>query len=613
MISKQYFEKTFSLATAQTLQEWADYNLITASLGDYAMKIEYLSNTSMFAETEVSGLTIGDEYTLFLHMDEIVSNTFKIKINSIANDNSSMVTEVDYGLGVRSITFTATEEIMYIVIGDESAEEGIYSIVDNVSLKINGAEAINNGGFENENTTGWYAQNSNATLVVYEYNVAPPVGDNPYLEIVTIPAYNSGDNSHVLITTSNGNESELNTIGKEHFYVEPGEYGATAWDITASGSSSNRKTISLYNGNDLHPGKLSDAERAYFGVHLNGASYWDIDRLSYKEDAVSIVYFDNESTFNTLNRAFTRDCGNSVYVSHMSNNNTIQNCRFEYMTEWNREIDIMCILLQHNRNGSGADHVDIWDTKIINNEIIDQNDGLHVARNRTENAEYRQSGDVQGLIVDGNRWWREPDTTYTEDAIDVKIGSANPANPVIISNNIMWQYDASSSDGPVIFHANPYNVEYTNNIAFDCSNGFSTGANSYFDNVDEPGVHRGLMDSKVQGNLIYNCGNSSSYCLNATSVRNTIISENAIINGGTKGYADLRFDSSNTEFKLNDLCNVTDSVWTEGSDSTLVDSIDNNSHYNTAIDGGYTEDFVFTKNEFTNNPETITLVNAVKP
>ena len=262
MISKQYFETTFSLATAQALQEWANNNLIVVGQGDYAMKVAHSGSATMFAETEITGFTIGNEYTLSTDTIDVFSNIYRTKINALPNDNASMVAELGYGTGIRNLLFTATAETMYIAIGDENAGSQTYTIVDNVSLKIDGVEAVSNGTFEGNNTTGWYAQGGNAILSIYEYDpvIEPPVpGDNPYLVPINVPIYDSGNPAHVRVPTDEPyTDATFNNASFTSFYMEPGFTSTTAINLTRSGSESARRYISLHVDNDLHPAQMSD-------------------------------------------------------------------------------------------------------------------------------------------------------------------------------------------------------------------------------------------------------------------------------------------------------------------------------------------------------------------
>ncbi len=150
--------------------------------GDYGMKISYYGADEMFAETELTGLTVDETYTVTLYVKEATTNAFRVRINTLANNNSSMVEEITYGLGDRVFTFTATSTTMYLAIGDDVASATIYSIVDNIEVLVGGSNAVVNGTFENGNTTGWYAQNDNAELTIHEYSSdvpIPPIGSAP--------------------------------------------------------------------------------------------------------------------------------------------------------------------------------------------------------------------------------------------------------------------------------------------------------------------------------------------------------------------------------------------------------------------------------------------------
>ena len=97
------------------------------------------------------------------------------------------------------------------------------------------------------------------------------------------------------------------------------------------------------------------------------------------------------------------------------------------------------------------------------------------------------------------------------------------------------------------------------------------------------------------------------------SVVNTQMDNNTLIDCGPN-YGGFSGADSACTFQYNDICN-TPNEWLDrgGNNSAFVSSLSNNNHYNTVTEAGYTEDFVFTKDAYTDHPSEIRLPNTVKP
>jgi len=454
----------------------------------------------------------------------------------------------------------------------------------------------------------------------------PDAQNNPYLEPVEIPEYDPNDPSHCLIPDDyEWSEATLNSEACRHFYVRPGDYlNVGAVNITVSGTADERRTISLYNGNDKHPGKLDRSELAQFQLFFDNASYWTVDRQAQLSGGRAVVLC-NGSSHDVVNRMYTSGIGTSVFICHESNANTIQQCRFEDMSLQARKHDVMCILMQHNPSGSPRDYVEIKDTKIIENEIVNQNDGLHVARNYSQSdPDVKQTGNMEGTIIDGNKIWVTPDIyvdtdgtpnpdgvrMYAENALDIKIGSSNPNKPMVISNNVFWGYRPActtdsylGSNGIALgTHFGVDNILVTGNVIFDSYGGFGSG-----DRRDAPYA---LQTSVVRDNLFVDCSNHrrlqyTAICIYADNgshfTNNTIIrGENAPI-----------MARHNTEATMSQHNIFID---TPPQEVTAPGTYEPNTSYTAqeAEAAGYTRDFVFQYDLYSNDPKTMTLEKVLK-
>lgn len=348
------------------------------------------------------------------------------------------------------------------------------------------------------------------------FDVGIPIEpENEYLEIVDIPAYNSGDPSHLLITEGNGNwtSANLNSTTYKHFYVEPGDYSSSVMTLTADGTENDRRSMSLYNGNDIHPASLLDAEQANIQIRLNGASYWDIDRMScINPPSVDRYWIINGSSYNTMNKFHLKEYYYGINITHGCNYNTIQKSYINNMTHAGRVSDNVGIAITTGDYGAGTT---VIGTKIIENDIRNANDGFQLVVSSSVGS---STVNYEGTIVDGNKIWMDGDAytdgTYgeewldspadtvpnpnfelystdvgfdnsngsnymvAENAIDLKSGSLNANNPVIVSNNMFWGFISSdytaygSQSGGVgsstVFHYGVHNVIFTKNIVLEC-------------------------------------------------------------------------------------------------------------------------------------------------
>ncbi len=315
-------------------------------------------------------------------------------------------------------------------------------------------------------------------------------GASKYEERVIIPKYNPNDPTHVLITPNNGkwNRYVLNDPNKKHFYVKPGKYH-TRVNLTASGTKNSRRTMSLYNGNNIHPASLPLHQVADVELYFEGASYWTVDRMS-NINGVSLAPFgfSNKASHNIINRLHMKNYFQGIRIKPFCSFNTIQNSYFDHMTHAGRMDDNVAIALLHNSIIGAVTE----GTKIINNDIRNANDGVQlvVASNFTSLAM-----SFPNTVIDLNNIWMDGDA-YTngnyaaygynkngkymigENAIDLKGGSLDAAKPVLITNNHIWGYRrgdksingflTSGPGTPIgVTHQHNQNVRIENNIIFD--------------------------------------------------------------------------------------------------------------------------------------------------
>ncbi len=314
-----------------------------------------------------------------------------------------------------------------------------------------------------------------------------------YEEEVKIPSYDENNSTHVLITESNGNwnSTVLNDSGKKHFYIAPGYYD-TRINLTASGTEEDRRTLSLYNGNDEHPASLPDSQVANVWFHLVDASYWIIDRMANLDRNVNPSMRLQRSSHNIINRWHGRNMKYGLTIYPFSDFNTVQNSYFNQATSEGIITDCIGLALA---NANTQDTV-TRGTKVINNDFRNMTDGIQLIK-----STYIANGNPSypGTIIYDNRIWmdedsysdgnyaedgfsHDPDSPYMlgENAMDFKAASNEPDAPVLVKSNIMWGYRQADDTTPtnaggagtaISITRHSYNLKIDSNIIFDSQNG----------------------------------------------------------------------------------------------------------------------------------------------
>ena len=430
-----------------------------------------------------------------------------------------------------------------------------------------------------------------------------------YLEAINLPKCDAS-NPEVQFIRSNADWNTINSSSKRIFCVSPGDYRSLGnIKLTANGTAAKRRYIILNNGNDLHPGKLNTGDLANYGLNISGG-YWTIDRLSSISPSIysAIEFSGANAVYNVINRAFANNYTRAVVVGNNSNNNTIQKCRFQNMLPAAMNNDVVAI----NILAWGIDSFTIKNTKILNNEIVTSNDGIQITRSPKDSdpgGDY-QEGNAEGTIIDGNHIYQDPTQmggALGENAIDIKVGSDNPSNPILITNNIMWEWTIETTDDgdgtTIVLHYSPKNVKIYNNVFFDSGISVTTGGNG-----PVSGFPYGMLDGEIANNLVYNM---SSTAIIAGATIGTDIHDNTFINcTGIK--AQLAYNVGGSYFRDNILVNPIYEYDIHDNDSAFTSEMNTNIEYTDTSTAGYAKDYLFTTDQYTNRSRVITLYNALK-
>ncbi len=451
--------------------------------------------------------------------------------------------------------------------------------------------------------------------------------DNPYLEEVIIPDYDSGNSDHILIDSlSNCTETNLNS--HLHTYFAPLDYSSKdRLNIHSNGSDGAPRTFSLHNGNDFHPGALPRNHSNVMSITFEvNANYVVFDRItnigevdvSSGSDSAFIIYGEH----NVFNRMLTNGVEISLQIEHEAHNNTVQNCRFE---DTNPTSDAVAINLMAWDEGA-VTHIKIFNTKIIRNEFKDVNDGfqLTIAGVAPDN----QWGNGSGTIVNDNDFFLTT-SSGCENGTDTKFGTPNPnfaidpvTNPDIrikIHGNRYWGYTQVSGDGTDALIASMHSPGFDiyDNVLFDCLGAIDGGGSS------DAGNSHGWVDTNIYNNIIYQCGDpdGDDYRLFAiANGSNVNIHDNFIIEPQNTELIFMADNQDGSVFEDNKVVGTGSSQsfsqtdeWKWGgriaSCSEWDDSLTTTYSEDRAL---YLYDYVFTKNKFTDNPTEVTLPNVLK-
>jgi len=313
-----------------------------------------------------------------------------------------------------------------------------------------------------------------------------------YEEIITFPTKDLGDSEQVEIASDADFTTHINDPTKRIFWVAAGAYSTIT--LTESGTALAKRYIMLDRTGDTHPGALIAANRAKVRPKIDtGVDYWVIDRMGWWDDLADTQHITIKGSNNIINRNYTENIlGSDIAIYPSADDNTIQNCRHHRDDITIKSDRVAYILTDDNNAHNESKIVDTKNTKIVNCETYNAVDGVMLYRSAWIDGVTKATSDLnyEGTIVDNNVCYID-DTVYTdgagnhdingdyayaENAMDIKAGSQNVANPVIFSNNKMWgfrQADTTSSSlndpgSAISVHYNTENLVIDGNIFDDC-------------------------------------------------------------------------------------------------------------------------------------------------
>ena len=360
---------------------------------------------------------------------------------------------------------------------------------------------------------------------------------NAFLKSVDKPDCDAG-NPEVLIIGDDSDWARINDPEYRVFCVRPGDYrGVGAIVLERSGKAEAPRILLLDSDSDAHPADLPESDQALIeSLEFKGADFWYVERLSIVDtpDRRSVVRFGSGASDNTIDRMRIEHFYEGITLDDDAHRNTIQNSLIGDQ-DFHRGGDAVCIALQGFRTRPQT--VRILDTKILNNEIYDCNDGIQTVVN--SKASY--IADFSGLVVAGNdiyltsarysncsgRLDPKGACACAENAIDLKGGAEDDSKPVMIVENSLrgWKKTDQACGGSgswgsaVVGHSRLKNVELIDNIISDSARGISIGDSA--------------RSVTIRGNLLHGInskGGNEGIAFAATgNARDVNFSENTIV------------------------------------------------------------------------------------
>ena len=452
----------------------------------------------------------------------------------------------------------------------------------------------------------------------YDVNTIPSV--NKYMYDVPKLVYNPANKRHLLITNSS-QLALLNSGDYDNYFIAPGVYPAI--QIKTSGSKSNYKTLSLYNNSDLHPGKLKENERVSIPISFVNSNFWILDRLgtinhsdkvnnvSYKVYPTCSNIIFNEFFLTNFCRAF--EIQSNTSLTYYTKDIFIQNCRIEKMNPAAIDNDDSAIMLVGSESTKFRK---IENVRIVNNEIVNCNDGIQTMRyvgTQLHDANY------DGLIIDNNHIYVDeyvytdgngklnPSGKFslTENAIDLKAGSSDVNNPIVISNNKLWGFrktdivNGGSGDAgyAIVGHYDTKNVIIEDNYIFNSTNGIGFR--------DPSNVNYSCENVTIRSNKLSNIAelDQAGKALTFHTVKNMLVEKNIISNNTARIWLELYKNDKNA-VKITDtlLSNMLPMIG-EAGQADIINTIN--------LAQGELKDLLFTTDNFTNNPKQIRIENII--
>lgn len=463
---------------------------------------------------------------------------------------------------------------------------------------------------------------------------------NPYVKDVSIPEYTGADNQFLIDTVAKFTEATFADTAIQHFYIVPDDYSAQGKiTIADSGIDSARRTLSLYNGDTLHPGMAAnDAARANIALLIQ-ADYWTISRMScidvdYSNDATGggTITIDTTSSYNIIDRLYSSNGGYPIRIKANARYNTIQKCYFDTPSALASTQDNSHVMVA-DWGGDANGFYTTFNTLVLC-------EGKNYKMIKFHDDGFVPPPQFNGSVVDSNIIWYDEESrtdgsgnldplgeycNVEADGIEFKSGSDNASERITVSNNIYFsgrpidptfEPALGSQISMSTAYRGAYYIDYVGNMAFDAVSGIVLA------DADDDSTY-GTDGCTATENICWDmglragAGTGFSAGFRISSSHDFSITDN-LFKDPLDEYAYVWYNnpSGTSVFNNNNIVNKDLDIrdTNNSPDVTGVNPIDTNNTYNTASGNAiYTEDYTFTYQKYTNNPIQKTISNVLKP
>lgn len=339
-----------------------------------------------------------------------------------------------------------------------------------------------------------------------------------YIDI-TIPIYDRTDPNVAIVTTHSEFQQAVNNVAINIILTQPGvDYTPSttnvAWPggeyepprdsgsantpiyITRSGTAQDRLFILLEGNDNIHPCQLADNQLARYRLEFTNADYWYVDRMAYFEEVNAFNRIDMYASSNNIfNAPYYRDTQNGWSLNNGCDNNSIQ-FLFAEKTQWSVDNKVFGDQALINFV-MGEPNELIKDNRVVHSEIVNYVDSIQTVRWGNASTANANIGADGLLIWDNNLYVTNllysdgsgnsdinGSQSFSENAIDLKTGSQDELNPIVIRHNNIFgmrpvdnTYSALSDAGAgIVSHYDVGYVDISLNQFGDTQLGFLSGS-----------------------------------------------------------------------------------------------------------------------------------------
>lgn len=345
-------------------------------------------------------------------------------------------------------------------------------------------------------------------------------GTQNYSKEVDLP---SCDGADALRISTPAGLAQINTSGHRVYCIAPGDYrsfGTLA--ISAAGGTAEEPKVVRFessefdDSDEIFTADISKLARMPM-LDIRNTSHWVFNRLAWEGTSGMPIRMAG-ATDIVIDRIRLTNNWRGIEFQHGTNDSYLQNSYIgnQIIPQGSGNDGVCVAFIGHYRQASFGGNIDYnfpvvaRGNHIVNNEIFNCNDGIQTVWM----PQYSNEPNFQGTVMAGNdiyiddrvytNCYGSKDSSgpcaFTENAIDLKGGSLDASDPMLIFDNRMWGWrdtdsnynsPANSHGTAISTHFNPVqNVEIYENVFWDIPSAVS--------------FTRGSKDSIIRDNVIKN-------------------------------------------------------------------------------------------------------------